>query len=283
LQERLSKTGQPYYFDKRYKKISWKKPVDADALLYVEDRVVMRTLEYDPRPDPETEEEETDDDDITDDEVDEATRDELVLLREKLKESVESEDFEEAARLKSLVQEKESFQAEKKEAAKLARKEVKDALKVRAKKVKELQTQLAAAIKGEDYLEAARIKKLIAEETETVPASKWDQGPDHALPVASDDVEEEVESDASEEEGVRDVVPPPPMAALAAVEEQVKREALRDKVKERMKRVLAEDEDSRGRHRSRSRSPRSRDRSRSRHRRRRRSRSRSRDRNNRRG
>jgi len=81
----------------RYKKISWKKPPDFADEVYVEDRVVSRNLgEFDPRPDPETEEDEPEE---AEEEV--AYKVDMEALRGELAGAVQTEDYEEAARLKA--------------------------------------------------------------------------------------------------------------------------------------------------------------------------------------
>ena len=80
----------------RYKKISWKKPPDFEDKVYVEERAVSRTLEFDPRPDPETEEDEP-----SEDEAETAHKVEVEGMRSRLAAAVQAEEYEEAAQLKA--------------------------------------------------------------------------------------------------------------------------------------------------------------------------------------
>ena len=124
-----------------------------------------------------------------------------------------------ACSLQDLITEKESEREAAKEAADAS-----------AAQIKEWRSLLEAAVKAEDYREAARLKKLISQETGEAPRpSRFDQKPEGEKPGS----DEESISEASEEEGEEGeggIVPPPPTAVLEAVKRSEEREELRAKV-----------------------------------------------------
>jgi len=254
-EERTSKTGQAYYFDRRYKRIAWKAPPDMDAQIYTEGRMEMRTLEVDPRPQPEPEDDPpTDVEDGTDDEAEELAS-EVGTLKAKLEAAVKNEDYEEAANIKESIKEKEQALQKRKELREAASQQRKD----KADKLQALKEQLEDAVKREDYEEAARLKKLMAEDKPGQPQGNEDgrvafklkgakAQPNATEEQAADDQEEEDEEEDEDEDEDAEM-PPSIGSALVAVEKKVKREKLRAQVKERMKKVLAtqEPEEPRGR------------------------------------